>query len=158
MWDYEYINTWELVGLPLDVRVLGRTRFPPAVNGGTPSLLEGGFCSTRISDPKSAMYKKGIHAEHVRDSLWQGADDREDILPYVREHELIIVTSDVKDFSRSPSDANAGVILLYDDTMPAYQVAAGLITMTDAYRDRAAFDRREELDTWVGSSMLVSPV
>jgi predicted nuclease of predicted toxin-antitoxin system len=101
-------------------------------------------------DPKTATYleKEGIHAEHVRDSLWQGADDREDILPYAREHELIVVTSDVKDFGRSTSDANAGVVLLYDDTMPAYQVAAGLITMTDAYRDRAAFGWREELDTW----------
>ena len=79
-------------------------------------------------DPKTATYleKEGIHAEHVRDALWQGADDETDVLPYAREHELIIVTSDVKDFGGLPSDAHAGVVLLYDDTMPAYQVAAGL--------------------------------
>ena len=114
-------------------------------------MSEWRFLLDENIDPKTATYlkKEGIHAEHVRDSLWQGADDREDILPCARGHELIVVTSDMKDFGRSPSDADAGVVLLYDDTMPAYQVAAGLITMTDAYQNRAAFGRREELDTWV---------
>jgi len=51
-------------------------------------------------DPKTATYleKDGISAEHVRDALWQGADDEADVLPYARDHERIIVTSDVKDF------------------------------------------------------------
>ena len=113
-------------------------------------MSEWRFLLDENIDPKTATYleKEEIHAEHVRDSLWQGADDREDILPYARENELIVVTSDVKDFSRLPSDADASVVLLYDDTMPAYQVAAGLITMADAYQNRAAFGRREELDTW----------
>ncbi|WP_435066361.1 DUF5615 family PIN-like protein [Halobaculum sp. EA56] len=42
-------------------------------------------------DPKTATYleKEGIYAEHVRDALWQGADDEADVLPYARDHELI---------------------------------------------------------------------
>ncbi|WP_302080718.1 DUF5615 family PIN-like protein [Salinibaculum rarum] len=102
-------------------------------------------------DPKTATYlqKEGLHAEHVRDALWQGADDEADVLPYVREHELIIVTSDVKDFGGLPPDAHSGIVLLYDDTLPAYQVAAGLISMTDAYQKRYSFGGREELDPWV---------
>ena len=102
-------------------------------------------------DPKTATYlaKEEIYAEHVRDALWQGADDEADVLPYAREHELIVVTSDVKDFVELPSDAHAGIVLLYDDTMPAYQVASGLITMTDAYQKRDSFGGREELDPWV---------
>jgi predicted nuclease of predicted toxin-antitoxin system len=102
-------------------------------------------------DPKTATYleKEGLHAEHVRDALWQGADDEADVLPYAREHELIVVTSDVNDFGGLPSGAHAGIILLYDDTMPAYQVAAGLITITDAYPNRESFGGREELDPWV---------
>ncbi|WP_233255298.1 DUF5615 family PIN-like protein [Haloplanus rallus] len=65
-------------------------------------------------DPKTATYlsKEEIHAEHVRDALRQGADDEADVLPYAREHELIVVTSDVKDFGGLPSDAHAGVVLL----------------------------------------------
>jgi hypothetical protein len=102
-------------------------------------------------DPKTATYlkKEGIHSEHVRDALWQGADDEADVLPYAREHQLITVTSDVKDFGGLPPDAHAGIVLLYDDTMPAYRVAAGLISMVDTYPTRDAFGGREEIDPWI---------
>lgn len=102
-------------------------------------------------DPKAATYlrKEGIHAEHVRDTLGQGADDKEDILPYARRNELIIVTSDVRDFGGLSPDAHAGLVVLYDDTTPAYQVAAGLISMIDAYPNRDSFGGREELDPWI---------
>jgi predicted nuclease of predicted toxin-antitoxin system len=114
-------------------------------------MSEWRFLLDENIDPKTATYleKGGIYAEHVRDSLWQGADNKKYILPYARGHELIVVTSDVKDFGRLPSDTHAGVVLLYDDTLPAYQVAAGIIVITDAYQDRDAFRRREELDLWV---------
>ncbi|MXR50222.1 hypothetical protein GRX03_01175 [Halovenus sp. WSH3] len=80
-------------------------------------------------DPKVATYlEKGeLVAEHVRATLGQGADDEDDILPYAREHDLIIATSDVKDFGALPVDTHSGIILLYDDTMPAYRVASALI-------------------------------
>jgi len=102
-------------------------------------------------DPKTATYleKEGIHAEHVRDALWQGADDEEDVLPYARDHQLIIVTSDVKDFGGLPSATHAGIVLLYDDTMSAYLVAAGLMSMVDTYPNRDGFGGREELDPWI---------
>lgn len=102
-------------------------------------------------DPKTATYlqKEAVHVEHVRDALWQGADDDADVLPYACEHDLIIVTSDVKDFGDLHPDDHAGVVILYDDTMPAYRVAAGLLTMIDAYPSRSAFAGREELDPWV---------
>lgn len=114
-------------------------------------MSEWRFLLDENIDPKTATYlqKEEIHAEHVRDVLWQGADDKEDVLPYAREHELIIVTSDVKDFGGLSPHVHAGLVLLYDDTMPAYQVAAGLITMVDAYSNRGAFGGREELDPWI---------
>lgn len=65
-----------------------------------------------------------------------------------RERELIIVTSDVKDFGGLPNEAHTGVIRLYDDTMPAYQVASALITMVDTYPEQDMFVGREELDSW----------
>lgn len=102
-------------------------------------------------DPKVATYlqKEGLTAEHVRDALGQGADDEADVLPYAREHDLIVVTSDVKDFGDAPTEAHVDVVLLYEDTMPAYQVASALITVVDSYRTRDAFTGREELDAWV---------
>jgi predicted nuclease of predicted toxin-antitoxin system len=101
-------------------------------------------------DPKVATYldKADLVAEHVRDVLGQGAADGDDILPYAREYDRIIVTSDVNDFGALPTEAHAGIILLYDDTMPAYRVASALITMVDAYPSRDEFAGREELDPW----------
>ncbi|AUX10198.1 hypothetical protein AArcSl_2578 [Halalkaliarchaeum desulfuricum] len=101
-------------------------------------------------DPKVATYleKEELVAEHVRDTLGQGADDKDDVLPYARENGRIIVTSDVKDFGTLPSDTHTGIILLYDDTMPAYRVASALIRLVDTYPSRDEFPGREELDAW----------
>lgn len=101
-------------------------------------------------DPKTARYlqKEGLCAEHVRDVLWQGADDEDDVLPYAREHDLIVVTSDVTDFGDLPDAAHSGIVLLFDDTMPAFRVASAIIRMVDAYGDRGEFEGREALDSW----------
>jgi predicted nuclease of predicted toxin-antitoxin system len=101
-------------------------------------------------DPKVATYleKEGIVTEHVRETLGQGADDEDDVLPYARERGLVIVTSDVTDFGEVPGERHTGIVLLYDDTMPAYRVASALLRMIDAYPSRAEFAGREELDAW----------
>jgi predicted nuclease of predicted toxin-antitoxin system len=113
-------------------------------------MAEWRFLLDENIDPKAVTYlgKAGIDAEHVRDVLGQGADDEADVLPYAIEHDLIIVTSDVSDFGGLPADAHAGIVLLYDDTMPAYRVASNLIAMVDAYPSRSAFGGREVLDNW----------
>lgn len=113
-------------------------------------MAEWQFFLDENIDPKVATYldKEELYAEHVRDVLGQGADDEADVLPYAREHDLIVVTSDVKDFGDLPNGAHTGVILLYDDTMPAYRVASALITLVDAYPGRDEFTGREELDAW----------
>lgn len=92
-------------------------------------MAEWQFLLDENIDPKVATYldKEELYAEHVRDVLGQGADDEEDVLPYARGHDLIVVTSDVKDFGALPSGVHTGIILLYDDTMPAYRVSSALI-------------------------------
>jgi len=113
-------------------------------------MSEWQFLLDENIDPKVATYldKEDLFAVHVRDTLGQGADDTDEVLPYAREHDLIVVTSDVKDFGALPRENHAGVILLHDDTMPAYRVASAIITMVDAYPNRDAFRNREELDAW----------
>ena len=110
-------------------------------------MVEWQFLLDENIDPKVATYldKEGLYAEHVRDALGEGADD---VLPYARAHNLVVVTSDVKDFGNLPSDSHTGIVLLYDDTMPAYRVASALITLVDTYPSRDAFAGREELDAW----------
>ena len=101
-------------------------------------------------DPDVAAHLENeeVVAEHVRDALAEGADDETDILPYAREHGLIVVTSDVTDFGDLPTEDHAGVILLYDDTMPANRVASALVELVEAYPDRDAFRGIEALDAW----------
>ncbi len=113
-------------------------------------MSEWRFLLDENVDPKVATYleKEQLFAVHVRDSLGQGANDEADVLPYAREQDCIIVTSDVKDFGTLPDEAHAGVILLHDDTMPTYRVASALVRMVDAYPSRDAFMGREELDDW----------
>lgn len=98
---------------------------------------------------KTYLDKEDVFAVHVRDTIGQGADDEEDVLPYAQDNNLVIVTSDVTDRSTLPPDSHAEVVLLYDDTMPAYRVAAALLRMVDAYPSRDEFAGREELDAWV---------
>lgn len=102
-------------------------------------------------DPKTGSYlrKEGVHVEHVREALWQGADDVDDVLPYALENDLIVVTSDLQDFDRLEPDTHAGIVILYEDTTPAYQIAAGLLTMVSAYRSRQQFAGREVIDDWI---------
>lgn len=101
-------------------------------------------------DPKAATYlqKEGIPAEHVRDALELGADDEADILPYALSHDCIVVTSDVSDFGGLDADAHAGVVLLHDDTLPAYRVASAVLALVEAYGDLDSFGGREVLDAW----------
>ncbi|PSP49617.1 hypothetical protein BRC75_03135 [Halobacteriales archaeon QH_7_69_31] len=61
---------------------------------------------------------------------------------------MIVVTSDVTDFGDISIEDHAGLILVYDDTMPAYRVASALVELVDAYPDRDAFPGVEALDAW----------
>jgi hypothetical protein len=70
------------------------------------------------------------------------------MVPYAREHDLVVVTSDVADFAPLLDDAHAGVVLLYDDTMAGHRVASALIHMVDSYPGKEAFAGRESLDDW----------
>lgn len=47
------------------------------------------------------------------------------------------------------SEAVADRGLLSDETMPAYRIASGLLSMVDAYSDRDVFGDYEELDAWI---------
>jgi hypothetical protein len=76
-------------------------------------------------------------------------DDEADVLPYARDSSRVVVTSDVTDFGAVADDEHAGIVLLYDDTMPGHRVASALIHMVDTYPDRDAFAGYEQLDDWV---------
>ena len=59
----------------------------------------------------------------------------------------MIVTSDVKDFASIPN-FQVKIILLHDDTMPAYQITSALISLIETYPGPDAFPEKEILDDW----------
>jgi predicted nuclease of predicted toxin-antitoxin system len=90
-----------------------------------------------------------IRAEPVKDALWIGARDFRDILPYAREHDRILVTSNVTDFGGLSDEAHEGLVLLFDNEMEAQQIVAGLLTIVDRYPSRDELRGYEKLDPWV---------
>ena len=101
-------------------------------------------------EPKVSDFlrKERYDAVHVQDVLSKGAKDTSDVLPYAVDNGLIVLTSDVNDFSGvSPSD-HEGMMLLHDQRHSAYAVANAVLDVIDAYCSRDQFSE-EVLDSWL---------
>lgn len=60
----------------------------------------------------------------------------------------IVVTSDVSGFANVLSEAQADLVLLYNDAMPAHRIAGALDAPVEAYGDREASPGREVPNDW----------
>ena len=102
-------------------------------------------------EPQIAEYlqKESISAEHVRDALHPGADDRAEILPYLRERDGILVTNDVRDFGGLADDEHQSIVLLFDGERSAFEITAGILDIVEAYGDRDSLRGYEVLDDWI---------
>lgn len=103
-------------------------------------------------DPALAtiLNQHGFAADHVLDALFEGAGDSEDVLPYCREIEAILVTNDYSDFNEatlSPRD-HAGVIIVYDKDRPPEEIATEIRRIAEAYGDRDSFRGFDNADDW----------
>ena len=92
---------------------------------------------------------EGIDAEHVRDALREGADDESDPLPYARSDDRIVVTSDPSDFGSLETSEREGIVLMYDDTLSAREIAAGVESIVEAYPAPDALTDVEAVDAWL---------
>lgn len=109
------------------------------------------FLVDECVDPDVAYRLDGerIVAEAVKDALWIGADDFDDILPHAREFDMVLVTSNVTDFRTIDDDEHRGVVLIFDNELRAGQIVAGLRRIVDAYPSRDALRGFEKLDQWI---------
>lgn len=62
-------------------------------------MVEWGFLIDENVARQTAGYleAEGIRGEYVSDALFPGADDFDDILPYARTEDLIVVTNNILD-------------------------------------------------------------
>jgi predicted nuclease of predicted toxin-antitoxin system len=94
--------------------------------------------------------RRDIAAEYVLDALFEGADDFEDILPYCRQTDTVLVTNNVRDFNAtdlSPAD-HAGIVIVHNKDRPAAEIAAELRRIIVAYPNRDAFRGFESAEDW----------
>ncbi|MBP1988378.1 DUF5615 family PIN-like protein [Halolamina salifodinae] len=97
---------------------------------------------------ESFLASEGYDAEHVQDALSKGARDKPDVLPYARETDRIVITSDVQDFAGLDPSEHPGLMLLYEQRVSAYEVANAVLDIVEAYGDRGPFVA-EPLDEWM---------
>jgi uncharacterized protein with PIN domain len=101
--------------------------------------------------PQIANYldNEGFEAAYVPAVTFEGADDEEDILPFARTHDHIVVTNDLRHFTQREDDEHVGIILVYDGKLTAFEIFSGLLDIIDAYPDRDALRGYEVLDEWI---------
>jgi hypothetical protein len=73
------------------------------------------------------LRKEGYRAEFSDYVLSEDADDEADILPYVQQEELIIVTADIKNFAPIDESRHEGLFLLNNQRSSAYSVAQAIL-------------------------------
>ena len=96
------------------------------------------------------LTQRGFQANLVVDVLAPGVSDYTDVLPYAREHDLIVVTKDCSDFSALPVSEHEGLILVANHKHSAVDLADGINTIVDTYCSRESFRHQEEfIDDWI---------
>lgn len=115
------------------------------------STRDWAFLIDENLDKQTVAYltAEAVSAEHVSTALWPGADDFEDILPYARQEDQIIVTNNILDFKPLPADAHNGLVIVYNNRVSAFQLATGLFKIMTAYQHRDEFPEKEALDEWI---------
>lgn len=95
------------------------------------------------------LRRAGYRAKHVHEALFEGALDFEDILPYCRKHDAVLVTNDVRDFNDRVllAKEHCGIILVYDKRRSPMSIAANCEAIATGYEDPALLDI-EVADDW----------
>jgi len=100
-------------------------------------------------DAAVALRSEGHRAELVVDVLEPGVADEDDVLPFARRNDLVVVTKDVSDFGALDGTAHEGIVLVFDHGLGADDIATGVRAIATAYPSRDAFRGREVLDDWL---------
>lgn len=95
------------------------------------------------------LENEGITAAYIPDVLFEGADDDEDVLPYVRDEDAILITNDLRHFSDRDHREHDGIILVYDGKLEAFEIVSGLLDIIETYPERDALRGYEVLDEWL---------
>ena len=91
---------------------------------------------------------EGHGGGHVVDALDAGVADHDDIAPYAREHDHVVVTKDT-DFLAMSGEEHAGIFFVDDHGLTAYEIATAIIRAVDAVGDRETLRGVVFVDSWL---------
>ena len=96
------------------------------------------------------LRKEGYSAEYSDYVLDEDADDTDDILPYVQQEELMIVTADIKNFAPLADSRHEGLLLVNNQRASAYAIANAILDIVDAYGSPSNMvGKVETVDPWI---------
>ena len=96
------------------------------------------------------LRNEGYPAEYSDYVLDEDADDEDDILPYVQQEELMVVTADIKNFAPLADSRHEGLLLVNNQRASAYAIANAILDIVDAYRSPTnMIGKVEPLDPWI---------
>ena len=105
-------------------------------------------------EPKVAtiLDNEGYRAEYSDYVLTEDADDEDDILPYVRQEELVVITADVKNFAAFDESRHEGVFYPDKQRTSAYRIATAILDLIDQYGSPDHMNgKTENLDKWIST-------
>ena len=114
--------------------------------------MRWGFFIDANLEPRIAEFlrKEGYPAEYSDYVLDEDADDEDDILPYVQQEELMIVTADIKNFAPLADSQHEGLMLVNNQRASAYAIANAILDIVDAYGSPTNMvGKVETLDPWI---------
>lgn len=110
------------------------------------------FLIDECMDPDIArrLRTEDVHANHVQEisELGKGADDTDDILPYLTRVDAIVVTNNFRDFGALPFEEHHGILLDFDGRRSVDEYVSAILRIIEAYPNRDALRHREPLDDW----------
>jgi len=96
------------------------------------------------------LEKEGYRADYSDYVLSEDADDEDDILPYVRKEELIIVTADIKNFAPLDESEHEGLFLVNNQRTSAYAIANAILDIIEQYGSPDNIPGKvENVDLWI---------
>jgi predicted nuclease of predicted toxin-antitoxin system len=114
--------------------------------------MRWGFFIDANLEPRIAEFlrEEGYPAEYSDYVLDEDADDEDDILPYVQQEELMIVTADIKNFAVLDNSRHEGLLLVNNQRVSAYAIANAVLDIVDAYRSPSNIvGKIETVDPWI---------
>lgn len=98
------------------------------------------------------LEQENVRADHVTDVLFQGADDEDDVMPYARDHEAVLVTANWRDFTRFDPDCHYGCFIEFGHDETAMEITKAILTAIEQYEDPANFHGWDKLEYWLEQS------